>query len=109
MSETKIRRRSAVRSRAASLHPPAERLRRSERIRPRLLDRDLVGPSFGEDVAEFLAAERFVGHVIIYSANPFGAEMILRVLSEARIKAEIVPFTMLGLIRVPSPYNYTEY
>jgi hypothetical protein len=39
--------------------------------------------------------------------NPVGAEMILRTLPNASVKAEIVPFTLLGLIRVP-PERYTK-
>jgi hypothetical protein len=63
------------------------------------------GRSFGEDVAEFLAAAKFAGQVIIHSANPFGAEIMLNELYAARIKAEIVPFTLLGIVRAQNDTN----
>lgn len=47
------------------------------------LDRDLAGPSFGEEVAEFLVAQKFAGRVIVTSANPFGVEVISKLLTEA--------------------------
>jgi hypothetical protein len=65
------------------------------------LHRDLVGPSFGEDVAEFLAAEKFAGQVYVTSANPFGVEVISKILADAQIKFEITPFQMIGVVRMP--------
>jgi hypothetical protein len=59
----------------------------------------LVGPSFGEDVAEFLVAEKFAGQVYVTSANPFGVEMISRILSDGGIKFEAIPFQMIGVVR----------
>ncbi len=72
---------------------------RSETYDLVMLDRDLGFGEFGETVAAEMVNMGFKGEVIIHSANPTGAEMILRVLSDAKIKAKIVPFTLLGLIR----------
>jgi hypothetical protein len=65
------------------------------------LDRDLVGPSFGEDVAEFLADGNFAGRVYVTSANPFGVEVISKILGDAGITLEAVPFQMMGVVCVP--------
>jgi hypothetical protein len=64
------------------------------------LDRDLVH-SFGEEVAEFLAKEQFIGRVFITSANPFGVQVISKILGDAKIEFEAVPFSMLGIWRTP--------
>ena len=55
------------------------------------LDRDLVY-SFGEDVAHFLAKERFAGRVFVTSANPFGVQVISKILADAKITFEAIPF-----------------
>ena len=65
------------------------------------LDRDLIH-SFGETVAEFLAKEKFSGCVYITSANPFGVEVISRILTNAGIRFEAIPFAMLGVLTVPN-------
>jgi hypothetical protein len=65
------------------------------------LDRDLGFGEFGEDVARFMAENNFKGEVCVHSANPTGAEMIKKVLDDAKIKATIIPFTLLAVIRVP--------
>jgi len=64
------------------------------------LDRDLGFGEFGEAVAEAMVKMNFAGEVIIHSANPTGAEMILHILS-GKVKAQIVPYTLLGIVRVP--------
>lgn len=64
------------------------------------LDRDLAGPSFGEEVAEFLAAQKFAGRVIVTSANLFGVEVISKILTEAGIEFEAIPFSMFGVVRI---------
>src|SRR5258708_1631486 len=63
------------------------------------LDRDIVN-SLGEEVAEFLAAQKFAGRVYVTSANPFGVEVISKILTDAGIKFEVIPFQMLGIVRV---------
>jgi len=62
----------------------------------------LVGPSFGEDVAQFLAEGKFAGQVYVTSANPFGVEVISKILGDAGIKFEAIPFQMIGVILVPT-------
>jgi response regulator of citrate/malate metabolism len=64
------------------------------------LDRDLIA-SFGEEVAEFLTAQKFAGQVYITSANPFGVELISKILREGAVNFQIAPFAMLGVVRVP--------
>ena len=66
------------------------------------LDRDLVGPSFGEDVAAFLVASDFAGKVYVTSANPFGVELISKALADAGINYETIPFVMLAVVRIPA-------
>jgi len=66
------------------------------------LDRDLSGPSFGEEIATFLTAEKFSGRVIITSTNPFGVQVISEILSHAGIQFEAVPFSILGIVRAPA-------
>jgi hypothetical protein len=62
------------------------------------LDRDLQG-GFGEDVAAYLAEIKFTGRVIVHSGNPFGARLIQKLLSEADVAHEIVPFGIFGIFR----------
>lgn len=64
------------------------------------LDRDLIGPSYGEKVADFIAAEKFAGQVYVTSANPFGIQAISKIL-DGKVKFEAIPFSMLGIVRVP--------
>jgi hypothetical protein len=63
------------------------------------IDRDLAMPAhgFGEDLVVHLTRISFTGKVIGHSANPAGAEFVKHAFPEA----EIIPFTLLGLIRVP--------
>jgi DNA-binding NarL/FixJ family response regulator len=60
------------------------------------LDRDLP-QSFGESVAEHLAKVGFDGQVYVTSSNPFGAELIAKILKDASIQVERTPFAMLGI------------
>jgi hypothetical protein len=62
------------------------------------LDRDLQG-GFGEDVATYLAEIKFAGRVIVHSCNPFGAQLIEKLLSDAGVVHEVVPFGMFGIFR----------
>jgi len=64
------------------------------------LDRDLLH-SFGESVAEHLAKFGFDGQVYVTSANPFGAELIEKILKDASIQVERIPFAMLGIFCAP--------
>jgi hypothetical protein len=50
---------------------------------------------FGEDPAEHLTQIGFPGRVICHSANPAGAEFVKQAFPET----EIIPFTLLALIR----------
>jgi hypothetical protein len=63
------------------------------------LDRDLIGPSYGEDVASKLVSRRFSGRVICHSENDFGSRLILKILREGNVAVERVPFSLLGLVR----------
>lgn len=64
------------------------------------LDRDLF-QSFGESVAEHLTKVGFDGQVYVTSANPFGAELIEKILKDGGIRVERIPFSMLGIFRAP--------
>lgn len=65
-----------------------------------MLDRDLIQPDKpGEEVAKFLAATRYKGNVICHSQNPTGAEFIRKILVDAGVAVELIPFELLGLIR----------
>jgi Cyclic-phosphate processing Receiver domain len=63
------------------------------------LDRDLSGRSLGEDVANHLASVKFNGLVVCHSGNPFGSQLIEKVLKDAGVIVECVPFEMLGIVR----------
>jgi hypothetical protein len=64
------------------------------------LDRDLIA-SFGEEVGEFLVAQKFAGQVYITSANPFGVQLISKILRDGSVSFQVSPFAMLGVVRVP--------
>lgn len=72
------------------------------------LDRDLGFGRFGEDVAEHLAAVKFAGRVIVHSENSFGAQLIEKTLTDAGIKVECVPFSILGVFRVPATKDKSD-
>ena len=77
------------------------RFQHGERLVPvHFLDRDLL-QSFGESVAEHLAKVGFDGQVYVTSANPFGAELIEKILKDGSIRVERIPFSMLGIFRAP--------
>jgi hypothetical protein len=42
------------------------------------------------------------GRVIVTSANPFGVEVISKILADAGINFEAIPFAMLGVLRIPN-------
>ena len=65
------------------------------------LDRDFV-LSYGEDVAKYLAATKFKGKVYVTSANPFGAQLIVKILVDGGIDCEVTPFSILGIIHTPA-------
>jgi hypothetical protein len=66
------------------------------------LDYDLIPPSCGAEVAQFLADERFAGRVIVTSANPFGVQVISKILTDAAINFEAIPFSVLGVVCFPA-------
>ena len=65
------------------------------------LDRDLIGPSYGENVASELVSRGFSGRVICHSENDFGSRLIEKILQDGNVRVECVPFSLLGLIRIP--------
>jgi CheY-like chemotaxis protein len=73
---------------------------RSESFHWIFLDRDLAEPDkSGEEVAKVLAEMKFVGKVIVHSMNPTGAEFIRKILQDAGIAVELVPFNLIGIFR----------
>jgi NAD+-processing family protein with receiver domain len=64
-----------------------------------MLDRDLIGPSYGEDVCVFLVSSKFAGRVVIHSANDFGAQFMHKILTDGNVRVERIPFSLLGLLR----------
>jgi hypothetical protein len=71
------------------------------------LDRDLLN-GFGEDVATYLAEIKFTGRVIVHSGNPFGARLIEKLLADAGVVYQIVPFGMFGIVRSHKTKTNTE-
>jgi hypothetical protein len=65
------------------------------------IDRDLGGPEagYGEDFAKHLAAVRYFGQVIVHSANLVVARYMDRVLRDAGVRVEMIPFTILGVFQ----------
>ena len=65
------------------------------------IDRDLGGPEagYGEDFAKHLAAVRYSGQVIVHSANLVVARYMDRVLRDAGVRVEMIPFTILGVFQ----------
>jgi hypothetical protein len=62
------------------------------------IDRDLGKPAdgFGEDFAKHVVQTAFGGRVVVHSANLVAAVYIEKLLSDARVKVERIPFTILG-------------
>ena len=58
------------------------------------LDRDLGFGRFGEDVARHLVEIKFRGSVVAHTTNPFGADLIKKLLTDGGVKVECVPFGM---------------
>jgi hypothetical protein len=50
-------------------------------------------------VAAYIAEIQFTGRVIVHSANPFGAQLIAKTLTDAGLTHEIVPLGMFGIFR----------
>lgn len=63
------------------------------------LDRDLGFGQFGEDVASHLAEIKFPGRVVVHSVNTFGAQLIAKLLADADVAHELIPFGMFGIFR----------
>ncbi|SRR5258708_7602805 len=66
------------------------------------IDRDLGGPEcgFGEDFTKHIAqAGGFKGRVVIHSANLVAARYMERLLKDADVQTEVIPFTILGVFQ----------
>lgn len=71
------------------------------------LDRDLgIGAGFGEDVCGELVRMKFTGRVALHTTNPFAGALMARILSDAGIQHEIMPFDVLGVLREKRVYCY---
>jgi hypothetical protein len=78
--------------RAFLTHTAEEAIRIFEAFQPAtvLLDYDLAPGISSEPVAHHLAAVRFTGRTVVHSENPFGWQVLGRILPTA----QIVPFTL---------------
>jgi hypothetical protein len=63
------------------------------------IDRDLGGPEagYGEEFCKHIAQMTYGGRVVIHSANIVAARYMEQLLKAAKVKAEIIPFTVLGV------------
>jgi len=63
------------------------------------LDYDLGFGRNTEEVARYLVNAQFAGSVVIHSANPFGVDVLEKILRDGGINVEVAPFDMLGVLR----------
>lgn len=64
------------------------------------IDYDLALGRTTEEVARYLVNVQFSGSVVIHSTNPFGANVLEKILCDGGISnVEVAPFDVLGVLR----------
>jgi|SRR5580704_4676056 hypothetical protein len=66
------------------------------------LDRDLGFGVTSDPIAEHTAKIKFAGRVVIHSENEFGAQFMKKILCNAGVSVELIPFGILGIFRNPT-------